>query len=135
MMPVDTSLLLVGGGIAALVLFGFAYPRLREAWIIRKTTGHAKRLYSDKEYYIRDKEKRGYDAETAAIHFHILRGECPDCQGKEWYEGPHGGMSVNWYCGNEDCGSGFSVAAAWGDIIAADRIGTWQEFKKRMNIT
>jgi PHP family Zn ribbon phosphoesterase len=42
-------------------------------------------------------------AECAALK----RDECPDCGCKDqWQEGPHGGMCVNWRCGN--CGSRFN---------------------------
>lgn len=35
---------------------------------------------------------------------------CPFCGGTEFYEGPHGGMSINWYCANEKCLAGFNLA-------------------------
>lgn len=39
----------------------------------------------------------------------IRDGNCPDCAG-DLVEGPHGGLSVNWYCSNKYCGSRFNVA-------------------------
>lgn len=36
-------------------------------------------------------------------------GECPFCHGKIFFEGPHGGASVNWYCANAECGAGFNL--------------------------
>lgn len=35
-------------------------------------------------------------------------GTCPDCQTNRLLEGPHGGLSVNVYCGNPACGSRFN---------------------------
>ena len=35
---------------------------------------------------------------------------CPDCLGDKFYDGPHGGMSVNVYCANEACGARFNIA-------------------------
>jgi len=47
---------------------------------------------------------------TAPEKVHLYDfGECPFCQGKLFFEGPHGGQSVNWYCGNKDCGAGFNL--------------------------
>ena len=34
---------------------------------------------------------------------------CPDCKGHEFWEGPHGGLSVNIKCANPKCGSEFNV--------------------------
>lgn len=41
-------------------------------------------------------------------------GECPYCGSKEFYEGPSGGMSTNWYCANEECGAGFNLTGMAG---------------------
>lgn len=38
---------------------------------------------------------------------------CPDC-GSPLTEGPHGGMSVNWYCINVRCGSRFNDTGPFG---------------------
>jgi hypothetical protein len=35
-------------------------------------------------------------------------GECPDCGGDKFLEGPHGGMCVNFMCANPECGSRFN---------------------------
>ena len=37
-------------------------------------------------------------------------GQCPFCRGREWIEGPSGGLATNWYCANASCGAGFNVA-------------------------
>lgn len=37
------------------------------------------------------------------------RGRCPFCLSTDFYEGPSGGMSTNWYCANEPCGAGFNL--------------------------
>lgn len=47
----------------------------------------------------------------------LQRGHCPDCLEKV-VEGPSGGMSINFYCGSEDCGSRFNDMGPFG----ADRI-------------
>jgi hypothetical protein len=38
------------------------------------------------------------------------KGVCPDCQGREFYFGPHGGVSQNIKCVNPECNSEFCVA-------------------------
>ena len=38
--------------------------------------------------------------------------QCPDCDGLI-YEGPCGGGSINYVCGNERCGSRFNMALSW----------------------
>jgi len=38
---------------------------------------------------------------------------CPDCQ-RPLFEGPHGGLSVNWRCSNPKCGSGFNDMGPFG---------------------
>lgn len=50
----------------------------------------------------------------------ILKGECPDCGGKEFLEGPSGGICTNYKCAN--CGSKFNIGAAFGSVMIADRI-------------
>jgi hypothetical protein len=40
----------------------------------------------------------------------ILAGRCPDCGGTQFREGPSGGISTNWVCDNEACGSRFNIA-------------------------
>jgi hypothetical protein len=41
----------------------------------------------------------------------LNRGECPDCGGKKFLEGPHGGNCVNIECA--DCGSKFNICLPW----------------------
>lgn len=43
----------------------------------------------------------------------VRAGKCPDC-GAALREGPHGGLSVNWYCTAANCGSGFNVMPVFG---------------------
>jgi hypothetical protein len=38
---------------------------------------------------------------------------CPDC-GMPLQEGPHGGLSVNWFCIGSACGSRFNVMGVLG---------------------
>jgi len=37
----------------------------------------------------------------------LNRGACPDCGSSAWYEGPHGGISVNVRCAG--CGAEFNI--------------------------
>jgi hypothetical protein len=37
------------------------------------------------------------------------KGICPDCKGKLWLFGPHGGMNQCIKCANENCNSEFCV--------------------------
>ena len=48
-------------------------------------------------------------------------GRCCDC-GSEYYEGPSGGMSTNYYCSNADCGSRVNLTPYCGQLIFAERI-------------
>lgn len=47
---------------------------------------------------------------TSAEDKVLQRGECPFCGGREFYEGPQGGMSINIFCANPDCEAGFNVS-------------------------
>ena len=38
-----------------------------------------------------------------------MSGCCPDCSGKEFYEGPEGGAAQNIFCANPDCGSKYNL--------------------------
>jgi hypothetical protein len=51
--------------------------------------------------------RRLTDAELASLYG---AGVCPFCEHKEFFEGPHGGMSINWYCAN--CAAGFNLGPA-----------------------
>jgi hypothetical protein len=44
----------------------------------------------------------------------FVRGLCPDCVTGPLREGPHGGGSVNWYCGNVMCQSRFNEMGPFG---------------------
>lgn len=51
-------------------------------------------------------------------------GVCPFCYKDEFYEGPSGGMSTNWFCANPDCGAGFNltlIKGFGGQLIRAPR--------------
>lgn len=53
--------------------------------------------------------------------------QCPDCNGKDFYMGPQGGMSQNIQCANTRCASWFNVApfedGVWlGDPFLIQRI-------------
>lgn len=51
------------------------------------------------------------------------KGECPDCHGKDFYEGPSGGMCTNYKCANPDCGHRFNIGFAGGlHVFYAERI-------------
>jgi hypothetical protein len=52
----------------------------------------------------------------------ILAGRCPDCGGTQFCEGPSGGMSTNWMCDNEVCGSRFNIAQVGPGAIMGKRI-------------
>lgn len=45
--------------------------------------------------------------ETTRVFAHAKGPVCPDC-GFDLVEGPHGGLSVNWYCESTCCGSRFN---------------------------
>ena len=47
---------------------------------------------------------------------------CPDCELGKLLEGPHGGMAINCFCDNRDCGSKFNLAVFKGKLILAERI-------------
>lgn len=45
----------------------------------------------------------------------LIAGHCPDCEGDKLIEGPHGGLSINVYCGNDvSCGSKFNFMGPFG---------------------
>jgi hypothetical protein len=45
---------------------------------------------------------------------------CPDCGGQQWNEGPSAGISTNYACANEDCGSRFNITlpVKWAERIS-----------------
>ena len=49
------------------------------------------------------------DEEREAVRKRV----CPDCT-LPLTEGPHGGLSVNWWCHNTACGSGFNDMGPFG---------------------
>lgn len=49
----------------------------------------------------------------------IATDHCPDCGHEGFYEGPHGGLSVNIQCANANCGHKFNVTPMVG---TAERI-------------
>jgi len=52
----------------------------------------------------------------------LVAGRCPDCGGTQFREGPSGGMSTNWMCDNEACGSRFNIAQVGPGAIMGERI-------------
>lgn len=48
-------------------------------------------------------------------------GMCPDCKGDKFYEGPHGGMSVNVMCSG--CKSEFNITPGIPGTFGKQRIG------------
>jgi hypothetical protein len=53
----------------------------------------------------------------------LFASRCPDCAGEYFLEGPSGGMSTNWMCANDACGSRFNLAplgpkTLWGERIS-----------------
>ena len=34
--------------------------------------------------------------------------DCPECGSHDWYEGPSGGMSINFMCANDVCGAKYN---------------------------
>lgn len=57
-------------------------------------------------------------------------GVCPDCDTAPLLEGPHGGLSVNYGCGNPECGSRFNDMGPFGveriSEASPDRVRTGQ---------
>lgn len=47
-------------------------------------------------------------------------GMCPDCGGKKFLEGPHGGMSVNIECSK--CGARFNIVPGLAGGFGKERI-------------
>jgi hypothetical protein len=45
---------------------------------------------------------------------------CPDCGTDDLQEGPHGGLSVNYQCPNEECGSRFNHMGPFGVVRISD---------------
>jgi ribosomal protein S27AE len=64
----------------------------------------------------------------------LARLECPDCGGSAWFVGPRGGAATNLYCTSENCGSGFNVVFLPLGIWVHQRIGTFAEFRARMQM-
>lgn len=58
-------------------------------------------------------------------YFEELR--CPDCGEQKLMKGPEGGLSINVYCGNEDCRSMFNVMG----ILGIERISAASPAKKQ----
>ncbi len=52
----------------------------------------------------------------------LQKNICPDYGKKGFLEGPHGGMSINIMCANEDCKSRFNVFGMGGKLLSAERI-------------
>jgi DNA-directed RNA polymerase subunit RPC12/RpoP len=47
-------------------------------------------------------------------------GKCPDCGCREFYEGPSGGLCINWQCAG--CGNKFNIGQVGSDFMVAERI-------------
>lgn len=73
------------------------------------------------------------DAERVELSFK-QSGKCPDCSGKDFFEGPSGGVCTNWKCANEACGHYFNVCIAWGNVISAERIRQDETCKDHQHI-
>ncbi len=80
-----------------------------------------------------EEEKRSSDMiekltidEVAALESNI----CPDCGGKRFLEGPHGGINVNIMC--SDCGAAFNIIPGRFGPFGKERIGRskklWKSF-------
>lgn len=61
------------------------------------------RSTKDREKLTEDEMKVVYDKEN-----------CPDCEVGPLVEGPSGGLSINRYCINKDCGSRFNDMGPFG---------------------
>jgi hypothetical protein len=68
---------------------------------MKRTTKDRERLTDDELAFIVESAKAGQPA-------------CPDCGRAPLLEGPSGGLSVNVYCGNDECGSRFNDMGAFG---------------------
>lgn len=64
----------------------------------------------------RDETRTQYKNESLTpFEEEIFRtGACPDCGIKNLAEGPHGGLSINYYCCNVECGSRFNDMTSFG---------------------
>lgn len=59
---------------------------------------------------------------------------CPDCQVGTLVEGPHGGMSVNYYCSNDtSCGSKFNLSFFNEKLFLAQRISDRSPKAKKLS--
>lgn len=49
----------------------------------------------------------------------FLEDGCPFCKSKEFLEGPHGGLSINFKCANKVCGATFNDMGPFGiDLLS-----------------
>lgn len=67
------------------------------------------------------------DTPAGKLGASIMKGVCPDCGSKEgFYRGPQGGISVNIFCADPKCRSGFNFTNMFGEGHA-DRIGKGED--------
>ena len=52
-------------------------------------------------------------------HKSVAAHTCPDCK-EPLIEGPHGGLSINYWCSNPQCGSGFNEMGPFGSQRISD---------------
>lgn len=57
---------------------------------------------------------RAYEKLTESESHTFRDGECPDCGSTKILEGPSGGLSTNYACGDETCGSRFNEMGPFG---------------------
>ncbi len=43
-----------------------------------------------------------------------MKPECPGCQHRYFFEGPHGGLSINVKCANPECGRTWNFMGPFG---------------------
>ena len=62
-------------------------------------------------------EKTDHRSGNEKLYDRLSKEGCPDCNSVEFYEGPHGGLSVNIKCAG--CGSKFNIASpiGWAERI------------------
>ncbi len=61
-------------------------------------------------------EQEELDDEELAVFY---GDQCPDCFA-DLTEGPHGGLSVNYYCSRASCGSQFNAMGPFGVMRISD---------------
>lgn len=132
----DRNTLLMGIGWLMLVLFVVvAYrvmhliiARAKMRKIVNNTIIAIKKVYGTPPKW--ERPEGGFiSLEEAQVRFMWEHSKCPYCH-SSIYQGPQGGLSRNYFCGNPDCNSRFNITepgmVAFGG--ATSGIPAWGEF-------